>query len=110
MKSFRLKNIRSIQDGISLFIIISHFEPEKVDFSSINKDNRAQNMRNGYTMLINDLEVPPLLEFSDTIDTKISERALTFFVIWSVTFLQKTHISGYNVGVANDENLVIVKS
>ena len=69
-----------LQDGATLCALVAHLAPDQLDFSTILRDNRAQNMRTAYTILTNQIGTPSLLDFSDLIDQKTSERALIFFV------------------------------
>ena len=105
----RVKNIRAVQDGVTLCSIISHFEPSLLDLGSINRDNRAQNMRNAYSMLTDRLQVPSILDFSDLIDSRTSDRVLMFFTAMAVTYLQRSHLQSSD-SKGNDEEISHVKS
>lgn len=64
-----------------------------MEFSTINKDNKAQNNRIAYTKLTEELGIPAIFEFSDLIESKTSERALMFFVGHCINVLQSEKAS-----------------
>jgi len=87
-KYIKIKNLRAIQDGVTLCALVFHYHPELLDFSSLVKENKAQNNRNAFTFLVTNLKIPALIDFSDLIDVKTSDRALMFFTAHCIHFLQ----------------------
>lgn len=109
-KFTKVRNIRAIQDGVTLCALISYFHPEIYDFSTIIKENKAQNNKNAFTILSNNLSIPVLFDFSDFIDSKTSERALIFFMGFCIQYLLDEQFKDQNSCSEVDNDLHQMKN
>jgi len=71
----------SFQDGLAFCALIHRHRPDLLDFSKLNKNDRAQNLALAFDVAEKHLNIPKLLDVEDIIDVaKPDERSIMTYV------------------------------
>jgi len=60
----------SWRDGMALAALIHHHRPELINFDSLSKENRKENLQLAFDVAQNDLGIDPLLDAADIADSE----------------------------------------
>lgn len=71
----------SWRDGLALAALIHKHRPDLIDFDSLNKDNRRENLQLCFDVAQRDLGIEPLLEAADVADVdKPDEKSIMTYI------------------------------
>jgi len=81
-KDVKVENFHtSFQDGLAFCALIHKHRPDLLDFSKLNKENKAENLQLAFDIAEKHLDVPKLLDVADIVDVpKPDERSIMTYV------------------------------
>ena len=96
----------SFQDGLALCALIHRHRPDLLDYSKLDKANKAENLELAFDIAERELDVPRLLDVTDMVDVpKPDERSVMTYVslLYHVfASSQQAEVAGRRVGKVVD--------
>jgi len=91
----------SWQDGLALCALIHRHRPDLLDFDSLDKNNKAENLQLAFNVAENSLGIAQLLDVEDIVDIKPDERSVItylsqFYHVFATS--QKAEVAGRRIG------------
>jgi len=91
----------SWQDGLAFAALIHRHSPSALDFYSLSKENKVDNLNLAFDVADKEFKIPKLLEASDIVEIKPDEKIVMTYVsyFWrAFATSQKTELAGRRIG------------